>query len=160
MSLEPHEMESFVKIIRDVETAEIAVQASLTGHLVLSTLHTNTAAAAITRLEDMGIERYLITSSVNGVLAQRLVRRLCDACKEAVPASSKLVEEHGLHRFMTDADNVLYQAVGCEACKHSGYSGRTGIHELFVLDADAHEAISSGADATKPYRPWGAEIAY
>ena len=134
--------------MRDGETAQIGVQSALTGHLVLSTLHTNTAAAAITRLEDMGIERYLITSAVNGVLAQRLVRRLCTHCRAPAILSEELVQKHGLGRFAESEDATIYRAVGCEHCKHSGYSGRTGIHELFVLDADMHEAIVGGADAT------------
>jgi general secretion pathway protein E len=134
--------------MRDGETAQIGVQSALTGHLVLSTLHTNTAAAAITRLEDMGIERYLITSSVNGVLAQRLVRKLCDQCKAPVQATEEVLVGHGLRRFMGSADNVIYRAVGCDTCKHTGYKGRTGIHELFVLDAAMHDAILAGADAT------------
>jgi general secretion pathway protein E len=134
--------------MRDGETAQIGVQSALTGHLVLSTLHTNTAAAAITRLEDMGIERYLITSSVNGVLAQRLVRKLCEQCREPVEATDEILVGHGLRRFMKSADNIIYQAVGCDACKHTGYKGRTGIHELFVLDSAMHAAILTGADAT------------
>jgi len=134
--------------MRDGETAQIGVQSALTGHLVLSTLHTNTAAAAITRLEDMGIERYLITSSVNGVLAQRLVRKLCEQCREPVQATDEILVGHGLRRFMKSADNIIYQAVGCDACKHTGYKGRTGIHELFVLDGAMHAAILAGADAT------------
>lgn len=134
--------------MRDGETAQIGVQSALTGHLVLSTLHTNTAAAAITRLEDMGIERYLITSSVNGVLAQRLVRKLCELCREPVQATDEILVGHGLRRFMNSADNIIYQAVGCDACKHTGYKGRTGIHELFVLDSAMHAAILAGADAT------------
>ena len=134
--------------MRDGETAQIGVQSALTGHLVLSTLHTNTAAAAITRLEDMGIERYLITSSVNGVLAQRLVRTLCEHCRRPVQATQEMLVGHGLRRFMKSSDNTVYQAVGCEACKHTGYKGRTGIHELFVLDNAMHDAILAGADAT------------
>lgn len=134
--------------MRDRETAQIGVQSALTGHLVLSTLHTNTACAAITRLEDMGIERYLITSSVNGVLAQRLVRKLCEQCRKPVQASEEVLVGHGLRRFMKSSDNTVYQAVGCEACKHTGYRGRTGIHELFVLNSVMHEAILAGVDAT------------
>jgi len=134
--------------MRDGETAQIGVQSALTGHLVLSTLHTNTAAAAITRLEDMGIERFLITSSVNGVLAQRLVRKLCPQCCEPVQPSAEVLDGHGLRRFLSNPRDAVYQAVGCDACKHTGYSGRTGIHELFVLDGAMHEAIIKGADAT------------
>ncbi len=134
--------------MRDGETAQIGVQSALTGHLVLSTLHTNTAAAAITRLEDMGIERYLITSSVNGVLAQRLVRKLCPECKQPVHPGEDVMEGHGLGRFLDPQNAQIYESVGCEACKHTGYAGRTGIHELFVLDKRMHEAILDGADAT------------
>lgn len=134
--------------MRDGETAQIGVQSALTGHLVLSTLHTNTAAAAITRLEDMGIERFLITSSVNGVLAQRLVRKLCERCREPVSTSAESLSAHGLGRFMKSPEDPIYRAVGCDACKHTGYRGRTGIHELFVLDTAMYDAILSGADAT------------
>ena len=134
--------------MRDGETAQIGVQSALTGHLVLSTLHTNTAAAAITRLEDMGIERFLLTSAVNGVLAQRLVRKLCTLCREPYQLTEESLAGHGLQRFLSSNEQQVYRAVGCEACKHTGYKGRTGIHELFVLDGAMHEAINSGADAT------------
>jgi general secretion pathway protein E len=134
--------------MRDAETAKIGVQSALTGHLVLSTLHTNTAAAAITRLEDMGIERYLITSSVNGVLAQRLVRKLCKHCRESVSVSAEMLSSHGLGRFMQSPEDPIYRAVGCDDCKHTGYRGRTGIHELFVLDTVMYDAILGGADST------------
>ncbi len=134
--------------MRDGETAQIGVQSALTGHLVLSTLHTNTAAAAITRLEDMGIERYLITSSVNGVLAQRLVRKLCERCREPIAASVEATSGHSLGRFKKSPGDPIYKAAGCDACKQTGYRGRTGIHELFVLDSAMYEAILDGADAT------------
>jgi len=135
--------------IRDAETAKIGVQSALTGHLVLSTLHTNTAAGAITRLEDMGVERYLITSSVNGVLAQRLLRTLCEHCKEPATMDALSIEQTGLRRYV-DADScTVYRAVGCEHCMNTGYSGRTGIHELFVLDDEIHRVIMTGADATQ-----------
>jgi len=133
--------------MRDTETAQIAVQSALTGHLVLSTLHTNTAAGAITRLEDMGVERYLITSSVNGVLAQRLVRTLCKQCKEADELSQEEMTHSGLLPFM-DGSNTVYRAVGCPECGETGYSGRVAIHELFLLDEEMHRVILSGADAT------------
>lgn len=133
--------------IRDLETAEMAIQAALTGHLVLSTLHTNTAAGAVIRLQDMGLERYLITSSVNGVLAQRLVRRLCTACKVPVVLDDTVLARTGLQRFMKP-DSQVFNPVGCPACRQTGYSGRTGIHELFVLGESMHQAIISGADAT------------
>ncbi|MBN7795161.1 GspE/PulE family protein [Parahaliea mediterranea] len=134
--------------MRDTETAQIGVQSALTGHLVLSTLHTNTAAGAITRLEDMGVERFLITSSVNGVLAQRLVRTLCKHCKTEVELSGEAIRRYGLKPFLAPGQTTVYQAVGCEHCLESGYAGRTSIHELFVLDEEMHRVIMSGADAT------------
>ena len=133
--------------MRDTETAQIAVQSALTGHLVLSTLHTNTAAGAITRLEDMGVERFLITAAVNGVLSQRLIRKLCGECKEPVDVPDEFLASSGLAAFMPKGLTTLYEAVGCEACKHSGYRGRMAIHELFVLDSGAQRAILDGADA-------------
>ena len=135
--------------MRDTETAQIAVQSALTGHLVLSTLHTNTAAAAIIRLEDMGVERYLITSTVNGVLSQRLLRRLCSHCKAAAELDSATLSKAGLERFMPPGGATLFEARGCPQCKHTGYLGRTSIHELFVMNDAAHEAILAGADATR-----------
>jgi general secretion pathway protein E len=134
--------------MRDTETAKIGVQSALTGHLVLSTLHTNTAASAITRLEDMGVERYLITSSVNGVLAQRLVRTLCENCKEPVELDNAYINQTSLRHYVKTDTFVAYQARGCAACMNTGYSGRTGIHELFVLDDEMHRVIMNGADAT------------
>jgi general secretion pathway protein E len=134
--------------MRDTETARICVQSALTGHLVLSTLHTNTAASAITRLEDMGVERYLITSSVNGVLAQRLVRSLCESCKQPLELEHAYINQTGLRRYVEGDTCVVYQAAGCDACMQTGYAGRTGIHELFVLDEDMHRVIMAGADAT------------
>ena len=134
--------------MRDTETAQIGVQSALTGHLVLSTLHTNTAASAITRLEDMGVERYLITSSVNGVLAQRLVRRLCPSCKEPEEVDRAYINQTGLSKYVQADCIVIYKAKGCAACLNTGYSGRTGVHELFVLDHEVHRVIMAGADAT------------
>ena len=134
--------------MRDTETAQIGVQSALTGHLVLSTLHTNTAAGAITRLEDMGVERYLITSSVNGVLAQRLVRTLCEQCKAPLEVGADYLRETGLQRFVTGETEQIYQARGCDSCMQTGYAGRTGIHELFLLDDAMHRVIMNGADAT------------
>jgi general secretion pathway protein E len=134
--------------MRDTETAQIGVQSALTGHLVLSTLHTNTAASAITRLEDMGVERYLITSSVNGVLAQRLVRTLCEKCKVPVELTDEYVEQSGLKPFTSSEHKTVFHAEGCSECADTGYAGRTSIHELFVLDEDMHRTIMSGADAT------------
>jgi general secretion pathway protein E len=119
--------------IRDLETAQIAVQSALTGHMVLSTLHTNDAASTINRLLDMGVDDYLLTSTVNGILAQRLVRTLCPHCREAHPALPEVVEEMQLQRY-TDAHPVLlYRAVGCTECGQTGYSGRVSIVELLVM---------------------------
>ena len=133
--------------MRDGETAQIAVQSALTGHLVLSTLHTNTAAGAVIRMQDMGVEGYLITSSVNGVLAQRLVRTLCAHCKEPYAPSTELLQTTGLSRFHTPGQ-PLYKAVGCADCRNSGYLGRSGIHELLVLDEPMRRAIVAGKDAS------------
>ncbi|MEM9495938.1 MAG: type II secretion system ATPase GspE [Pseudomonadota bacterium] len=129
--------------IRDVETAEIAVQASLTGHLVLSTVHTNSAAGAITRLRDMGVEPFLLSSTVAGVLAQRLVRRLCPSCKEAYEADAsarKLVGAPG------KAPVTLYRAAGCGRCNHTGYEGRIGVYELIVVDEALKRLIHDDAN--------------
>jgi len=117
--------------IRDSETAEIAIQAALTGHLVFSTLHTNNATASITRLVDMGIEQFLISSSLLGVLAQRLVRKLCNECKEAVPLSDEHAKEFGLARGST-----VYEERGCPACNYTGYAGRRAIGEFFELSEE------------------------
>ncbi len=128
--------------IRDLETAEIAVQASLTGHLVLSTLHTNTAIGAVTRLRDMGVEPFLLSSSLVGVVAQRLVRLLCPDCKKPVQASEKDCEVLGVSK---DNPPILYQPVGCEACNHLGYRGRTGIYELIEVDDELRNMIHDGS---------------
>jgi len=127
--------------IRDLETAQIAVQASLTGHLVLSTLHTNTAAGAITRMEDMGVEAFLLSSSLLGVLAQRLVRTLCPHCKAAHEPDK---EERNLLGIAKKDGVVIYRATGCEQCNFSGYRGRTGIHELLLVDEHIRELIHNG----------------
>jgi len=126
--------------IRDLETSQIAVQASLTGHLVLATLHTNDAPGAVTRLIDMGVEPYLLASTLNGVLAQRLVRRLCTECR--TPYEPDAVERAVFGR---DAPDRLYRAVGCGACNFSGYRGRTGIYELFVTDDETRHLIHDTA---------------
>lgn len=117
--------------IRDLETAQIAVQASLTGHLVLSTLHTNSAVGAITRLDDMGVEPFLLSSSLIGVLAQRLLRILCPACKKPQVATST---ECDLMRVPQDPPPTIYFPVGCAECRHSGYNGRSGVYELILID--------------------------
>ena len=128
--------------IRDLETAEIAVQASLTGHLVFSTLHTNTAVGAVTRLRDMGIEPFLLSSSLLGVLAQRLVRRLCPKCKAPHTTTA---EENQLLGLTSDEETIIYRAAGCDACNQTGYKGRTGIHELLVVNEKVRELIHTGA---------------
>lgn len=129
--------------IRDRETAEIAVQASLTGHMVLSTLHTNTAIGAITRLRDMGVEPFLLSSSLVAMLAQRLVRVLCVNCKQ--PAAPTDVERDFLR--LGPGDTVsLFRPVGCPHCNNTGYKGRTGIYELVVVDDDIRRLIYEGAD--------------
>ena len=143
--------------IRDLETAEIAVQAALTGHKVLSTLHANDAATTITRLLDMGVEDYLLTSTVNGVVAQRLVRTLCGDCREPRPALPEMVEQLQLGRVTNSDPITLYQAAGCEHCNGSGYLGRTGLLELLVLSdpirrlilrrAEAHEIKQAAVEA-------------
>ncbi|HPX18638.1 MAG TPA: type II secretion system ATPase GspE [Deltaproteobacteria bacterium] len=122
--------------IRDLETAEIAIQAALTGHLVFSTLHTNDSASAVTRLIDMGIEPFLVTSSVNAILAQRLVRKICPACKQEYFPEDESLLEIGLSKEMLDKEGYLYRGAGCSECIGTGYKGRTGIYEiLFMSDA-------------------------
>lgn len=128
--------------IRDLETAQIAVQASLTGHLVMSTLHTNTAIGAITRLRDMGIEPFLISSSLLGVLAQRLVRTLCSSCKQPYQADTQQKQLFGV---AADEPLELFKPHGCERCNHKGYRGRTGIHELLLIDDETQELIHAEA---------------
>jgi general secretion pathway protein E len=128
--------------IRDLETAEIAVQASLTGHLVLSTLHTNTAVGAVTRLRDMGVEPFLLSSSLLGVIAQRLVRLLCPDCKVPVEATEKECELLGVKK---KSPPTIYQAAGCETCAHLGYRGRTGIYEVIEIDDELRNMIHDGA---------------
>lgn len=130
--------------IRDLETAEIAVQASLTGHLVLSTLHTNTAVGAITRLRDMGVESYLLSSSIIGVIAQRLLRRLCPDCKEAYSASDSDLTTLGVTPE-PDQTVTLYRPTGCKRCNHLGYRGRTGIFELVSVTSEMQDLIHNGA---------------
>jgi general secretion pathway protein E len=124
--------------IRDLETAEIAIQASLTGHLVFSTLHTNDAPGAITRLQDMGVEGYLVASVLEGVLAQRLVRRICPACRMPDAPSAADLDALGIE---APPGTVLFRGKGCDECRGTGYRGRSGIYELFVIDEDARSLI-------------------
>src|SRR3954463_13636610 len=127
--------------IRDSETARLATQAALTGHLVLSTLHTNDAPGAVTRLYNLGMEPYLVGATVCGVLAQRLVRKLCQRCKEAYEPS--INEKRQIEKFAGDV-TTLYRPKGCAHCRNLGYSGRIGIYELFVPDDEIMERISQG----------------
>lgn len=134
--------------MRDLETARIAVQSALTGHLVLSTLHTNDAAGGITRLLDMGVDDYLITSTINGILAQRLVRRLCQHCAERYTPLPELVEELGLDAFTEDGQPVtLHRPVGCEACGGSGYFGRLSLTEVLVMTDEIRLLVMRHANA-------------
>ncbi|MDD2915230.1 MAG: type II secretion system ATPase GspE [Gallionella sp.] len=123
--------------IRDLETAQIAVQASLTGHLVFATLHTNDAVSAVTRLVDMGVEPFLLASSLIGVGAQRLVRRLCMECRQPFAANAAQISALGF----TPTDGALYSAQGCPACNRTGYRGRTGIYELLTIDDDFRRLV-------------------
>ncbi|MFN3785484.1 MAG: type II secretion system ATPase GspE [Thiothrix sp.] len=133
--------------MRDVETARIAIQSALTGHLVLSTLHTNDAASGVTRLLDMGIEDYLITSTVNAILAQRLVRRLCPQCREAHSVLPEIAQELNLRHHQPEGELRLWHAKGCPACNHTGYKGRSAIHEVLVVDDPLRRLILQRADA-------------
>jgi type IV pilus assembly protein PilB len=134
--------------IRDRETAEIAVQAALTGHLVLSTLHTNDAAGAITRLTDMGVEPFLISSSVIGVLAQRLARTICSRCKVAYTPPADALGRLGSD-VQLDQDVTFYRGQGCEYCRNTGYRGRTGIFELMVISDTIRDMIVRRAAANE-----------
>ncbi len=128
--------------IRDMETAEMAIQASLTGHLVLSTVHTNSAVAAITRLRDMGVESFLLSSTVKAILAQRLVRKLCSSCKKPVADDAALRAEL---EISAEAPATFYESVGCPSCNGSGYSGRIGIYEFVRVDEVLRRFIQEGA---------------
>lgn len=128
---------------RDKETAEIAVRASLTGHMVISTLHTNDSVSSITRLIDMGVEPFLVASSLVGVIAQRLVRILCDNCKTTGPIDPKKREMYGVD-LLPDENMIVGQAVGCSKCNNSGFVGRRAIFELLTLNIEVKEAITAG----------------
>jgi len=133
--------------MRDGETAEIAVQSALTGHLVLSTLHTNDAPSAITRMLDMGVEDYLLVSTVNAILAQRLVRTLCEDCRQPYAAPAELVDRFGLDRFGANG-NTLYRAEGCDICGGFGYVGRMGIFEVMPVNEEIRRLVLQHADST------------
>ncbi|MCE9666700.1 type II secretion system ATPase GspE [Myxococcus stipitatus] len=137
--------------IRDKETAEIAIQASLTGHLVLSTVHTNDAAGAVTRLVDMGVEPFLVASSLTGILAQRLVRRVCPDCRVAYePTDAELKElSHSRASFKERYGTTrIYKATGCPSCNRNGYRGRTGIYEFLPVDDDVRQLVLKNVDAS------------
>ena len=135
--------------MRDLETARICVQSALTGHTVLSTLHTNDAAGSVTRLLEMGVEDYLLTSTLNGVIGQRLVRRLCPHCRESYTPLPEIVEELGLRKLQSSGPLALSRPAGCEHCGGSGYRGRIAITELLVLDDEIRRLILQRADAVQ-----------
>ena len=134
--------------IRDLETAENAIQAALTGHLVFATLHTNDAPSAFTRLTDMGVEPFLSASSVIAVMAQRLVRRLCDACKEPYEPLEAELAELGLDGYERKPGEVIYRAVGCPECVQSGYRGRQGIHELLEVEDSVRSLVMQNSPSS------------
>ena len=134
--------------IRDLETAQIAVQSALTGHLVLSTLHTNDAPSSVNRLLDMGVEDYLLTSTIVGIQAQRLVRTLCPQCKESYVALPELVDQMQLRRFSSERDIMLWHAKGCSNCAHTGYIGRISIMEVLPMTDGLRSLIMKHATAT------------
>jgi general secretion pathway protein E len=133
--------------IRDLETAQIAVQSALTGHLVLSTVHTNDAASTVNRLLDMGVEDYLLTSTVIGILAQRLVRTLCEQCKEPYTALPEMVEQFGLRRFTSAKDITLHHPRGCPACANTGYTGRISILEMLAITDPLRSLVMKHANS-------------
>jgi general secretion pathway protein E len=134
--------------IRDLETAQIAVQAALTGHLVLSTVHTNSAAATISRLRDMGLEDYLLTAVLRGILAQRLVRRLCLECRRMEPAAPEIIERFRL-KHRTQGPVQLWHPVGCPHCRGTGYRGRLAVAEFLQPNTEVERLIFSRADHTE-----------
>ena len=134
--------------IRDRETAEISIRAALTGHLVFSTIHTNDSASTVTRLLDMGIEPFLVASSVEGIVAQRLVRNLCRDCRRPVDIDRELLREQGFPVERLEQGGTIYEAVGCEACLGSGYRGRSGIFEILPIDDDIRPLIIAHASAS------------
>lgn len=133
--------------IRDLETAQIAVQSALTGHMVLSTLHTNDAAGTINRLLDMGVEDYLLTSTIVGILAQRLVRNLCTACRQPYTPTPEVIEEIGLSRYLPEQAPILYRPQGCELCGGTGFTGRSCIVEMLLMNDAVRQRVMSHAAA-------------
>ena len=135
--------------MRDPETAEIAVQSALTGHLVLSTLHTNDAPGSITRLLDLGIQDFLLTSAVSAVQAQRLVRTLCLDCREPYTPSDEFINQYGLHRFAGGEPITLHRAVGCESCGDTGYAGRSAILEILLMTETIKQLVLKNSDVAE-----------
>jgi general secretion pathway protein E len=133
--------------IRDVETVRIAMQSALTGHMVLSTVHTNDAPSTVSRLLDMGAEDYLLTSTVNGILAQRLVRTLCQKCRQPHKALPEVAEQMGLRRYVPEGEIVLYRPVGCGECAGTGYWGRICIIEMMTMTDNLRSLIMRHATA-------------
>ncbi|MEM1205606.1 MAG: ATPase, T2SS/T4P/T4SS family, partial [Acidobacteriota bacterium] len=132
--------------IRDAETAQYAIQAALTGHLVLSTLHTNDATSSLSRLEDLGVERFLITSSLIGTMAQRLVRQICSHCRTERFLDTE--EAETLHLSVPSGKRIkVYEGAGCFECRQTGFLGRTGIFEILPVDEKIKELVNDGADA-------------
>jgi general secretion pathway protein E len=134
--------------MRDLETGRIAVQAALTGHLVLSTLHTNNAASGVTRLLDMGLEDYLITSTISGILGQRLVRKLCHHCRQPVAIPKGVAAQIEASRIAIPAESQIFEATGCVECDQSGYKGRLCITEFLVMDDVLRKLIMEHAQAS------------
>ena len=132
--------------IRDLATAEMAIQAALTGHLVFSTLHTNDAASAITRLTDLGVPPYLISATVIGVLAQRLARTLCPACKVRDDTTTRETLDGLAQPWRLSGGVRPYKPVGCQACRQTGYRGRVGLYELLVMGDEARRAVHPAHD--------------
>jgi general secretion pathway protein E len=137
--------------IRDLETAQVAIQSALTGHMILSTLHTNTAASSVTRLLDMGVEPFLITSTLNAVLAQRLVRRLCPQCRTATVLSREAIASLGLDPATMDGMK-FYKPHGCDACSNTGFRGRIALFELLEMDEEISRLILVRAEAREVQR--------
>ncbi len=127
-----------------METAEIAIQAALTGHLVFSTLHTNSAAATVTRLKDMGIQPFMICATVEAILAQRLVRRICTKCREEAKVSSAMMFDLGVDKA-TLAGRKFFKGKGCDACNNTGYKGRIALFELMLLNDTIREMVLANA---------------
>ena len=139
--------------IRDLETAEIAVQASLTGHIVFSTLHTNDAPSTITRLRDMGVPTFLITATVEAILAQRLVRRICVQCRDEYTPPREMLDGAGADARATSRGKKFYRGRGCDECNNTGYKGRMGLFELMIMNDDLRDMIMANARPTSSATP-------